>query len=353
MRVGVAREAAIDWVVQHGSRQEGFRGAYFSGSTVGVAPDAELPSGSDVDVVVVTTLDEPPQKLGKFVYRDALLEVTFLPLRQVAFAQDVLGSYHLAGSFREDTIIADVTGDLRVVQGTVSRHFAERMWVRRRCENARQKVEDTLHSIERAKPWHDQVMAWLFGTGITTHILLVAALRNPTVRRRYLAAHEVLVEYGHAGLYEDLLHLLGCAEMAPQRVDHHLCALAGTFDTVAALATTPFFFSSDITPAARSIAIDGSNALIESGHHREAVFWIVATFARCHKILAVDAPYAVQHQLAPAFDELLADLGIVSTDDLLTRAAAVIQYLPTIWATAEAIMAANSMIATDSMDGLH
>ncbi len=297
-----------------------------------------MPDGSDVDVVVVTSTAEPPPKLGKFVHRGALLDVTYLPWRQIASVQDVLTSYHLAGSFRMDTIIADPTSDLRGLQTDVSRLFAKRVWVRRRCEDARWKAEHGLRSIDTTAPWPDQVTAWLFPTGVTTHVLLVAALRNPTVRLRYLATREVLVAYAHAGLYQDLLRLLGCAELTPQRVDHHLLALARTFDAAAAVAKTPFFFSSDITPAARPIAIDGSRDLIRTGFHREAVFWIVATFARCHKILAVDAPRDVQRALAPAFDSILADLGIASTDDLLTRAKMVIEFLPTVWATAEAIL---------------
>jgi len=345
MRVGDAREAAVDWVMRHARREDGFRGAYFSGSTVGLPTDAELPVGSDVDVVVVTAQAEPPPKLGKFVHHGALLEVTPIPWRQIASVNDVLASYHLAGSFRVDTIIADPTGDLRGLQVQVSRLFGERVWVRRRCEDARRKAEQGLRGIDPSAPWHDQVMRWLFSTGVTTHVLLVAALRNPTVRLRYLAAREVLDEYAQASLYEDLLQLLGCAEMTPHRVERHLLALARTFDTAAAAARTPFFFSSDVTPAARPIVMYGSRDLIGRGHHREAVFWIVATFARCHKILAVDASRDVQRALAPAFDALLADLGISSTGDLLTRARLVNQSLPAVWAATEAILAANPAIS--------
>ncbi len=353
MKVGAAREAAVDWVTRHARRQDGFRGAYVSGSTVGLPADVELPTGSDVDVVVVTSQAEPPLKLGKFMHRGALLEVTYLPWRRIASVDDVLASYHLAGGFRVDTVMADPTGDLRRLQVQVSRLFAERAWVRRRCEDARQKAEHGLRSIDTATPWHDQVTAWLFPTGVTTHVLLVAALRNPTVRLRYLAAREVLVAYAHASLYQDLLRLLGCAELTPQRIEHHLLALARTFDAAAAAARTPFFFSSDITPDARPIAIDASRDLIRTGRHREAVFWIVATFARCHKILAVDAPPDVQRALAPAFDDILADLGITSTDDLLARAASAIRFLPTVWATTEAILSTNPEISTHLKDGQH
>ncbi len=343
--VGLAREAAVDWVDRDGSRQAGFRGAYFSGSTVGLAAEAELPTGSDVDVVVVTEGAGQRPKLGKFLHRGTLLEVTYLPWNRIASAERVLAAYHLSGSFRVDTVIADPTGELRCLHAAVSRRFAEEVWVRRRCEGARRRIEDGLRGLDPSAPWHDQVTAWLFGTGVTTHVLLVAALRNPTVRLRYLAAREVLVEYGHRGLYPDLLRLLGCQELDQDRAGRHLDSLAETFDTAAAVARTPFFFSSDITPAARRIAIDASGELIRSGRHREAVFWMVATFARCHKILAADAPVQVQRALAPAFDRILEDLGVASPHDLLARASSVVEFLPRLWSAAEAILSSNPGIS--------
>lgn len=341
MKVGSARQAAAEWVFKHASREAGFRGAYFSGSTVGMPDDAELSKASDVDVVIVTAQAEPPPKPGKFIYYGTLVEATYLSRHQLVAAEEVLTSYHLAGSFKMDTIIADPTGHLRRLQAQVSRHFADRAWVRRRCENAWQKIENGLRSIDTTAPFHDQVTAWLFPTGVTTHVLLVAALCNPTVRLRYLAARDVLTEYGHADLYPDLLELLGCAHLNPQTVERHLDALARTFDLAATVAKTPFFFSSDITPQARPIAIDGSRDLIRGGYHREAIFWIVATFARCHKILAADASPDQYHTLIPAFDAIVRDLGITSTDDLLHRAADVIEFRPRLWETTEAILSAN------------
>ncbi|GGF91029.1 hypothetical protein [Paenibacillus abyssi] len=340
MRVGTARAAAAEWVMQHASTEAGFMGAYFSGSTIGLPDELVMSEASDIDVVVVTEKAEPPPKIGKFVYRTTLIEITYLSWNQLASIEDVLTSYHLAGSLRMDTIISDPTGKLRRVQTQVSQHFAERVWVRRRCENARQKIEYGLRAIDISAPWHDQITAWLFPTGITTHVLLVAALRNPTVRLRYLAAHNVLNEYGHIDFYPELLRLLGCDHLTPRHVEHHLDELARTFDVTTAKAKTQFFFSTDITITARPIAIDGSRELIRAGYHREALFWIVATFARCHKILAVDAP-DLQLQLAPAFDAIVADLGITSSDSIIRRAENVIHFLPRLWETTEDLLLAN------------
>jgi hypothetical protein len=81
MQVGRARTLAIEWVLQLGSKERGFLGAYFSGSIVDMADAAELPESSDVDIVVVSALEEPPPKPGKFLYHGALLEVTPLAWR--------------------------------------------------------------------------------------------------------------------------------------------------------------------------------------------------------------------------------------------------------------------------------
>ncbi|MFB7847345.1 hypothetical protein ACFYXP_06125 [Streptomyces sp. NPDC002466] len=340
MRVGTARSAAVQWVAEHARPDAGFRGACFSGSTVGLPDDAELSPFSDVDVVVVTAAPGPPAGPGKFRFRDALLEVSHLPWDELASADAVLSSYHLAGSFRRDTVIDDPTGRLRELRADVSRRFAEPSWVHRRCLDAEHRIESRLAALDASAPFHEQVTSWLFPTGVTTHVLLVAALRNPTVRLRYPAAREVLDAYGQAHLYPELLELLGCARLSARRTGHHLDELARTFDAAAAVARTPFFFSGDITAGARPVAIDGSRHLVERGDHREAVFWIVATFARCHTVLAADAPELHRARL-PAFREAVADLGIASTEDLLRRGEEVIAFLPRLRRTAERILAAG------------
>ncbi|MEU0730489.1 hypothetical protein [Streptomyces sp. NPDC006140] len=346
MKVGLARAAAIQWVAQHARTDTGFRGAYFSGSTVGLPDDAELSPSSDIDVFVVTAQEDPPAKPGKLRFQGALLEVSYLPRTQLASADDVLASYHLAGSFRTDAIIDDPTGELHALHAHVSRHFAARPWVRRRCQDARHRIESRLAGIDTSAPFHEQVISWLFPTGVTCHVLLVAALRNPTVRLRYPAAREVLTDYGRLGLYPELLDLLGCSQLPAERVQHHLHELAATFDATVPVAKTPFPFSSDISPAARPIAIDGSQRLIDSGDHREAVFWIIATFARCHIILATDAP-RLHEALLPAFQAAVTDLGIGSTRDLIHRAEEVTRFLPRLWQTTEDILLYNPDITDE------
>ncbi|WNI21622.1 hypothetical protein [Streptomyces sp. ITFR-16] len=341
MRIGRARAAAAHWVAAHARSEPGYRGAYFSGSTVG-RPDGDmLPVSSDVDVVVVTAHDEPPAKPGKLLHEGALLEISYIPWAELRDPEAVLGSYHAAGSFRTDTVIDDPTGRLRALYAAVSPLFADRTRVRRRCLDARHRVESRLAAFDASAPFHDQVTAWMFPTAVTTHVVLVAALRNPTVRLRYPAAREVLDTYGHRDLYPELLELLGCAEVSAACVRHHADALARTFDASVPVARTPFFFSGDLTERARPVAVDGSRELIDRGDHREAVFWIVATLARCHTVLAADAP-SLHTALLPDFRAAVADLtGISGTPDILRRREDVLRFLPRLWEATESILAAN------------
>lgn len=341
MLVQDAKTIARQWVLEEGSKTPGFAGAFCHGSINWLAEDAILSDTSDVDVMVVLTGPMPTTKLGKFRYRGVLLEVSYLSQEEIQSPEVILGQSHLAGSFQGTSIIADPTGQLTKVQTVVAKGYAQRRWIYARCEDARNKVLRNLQALKADDPFHDQVTAWLFATGVTTHILLAAGLKNPTVRKRYGAVRALLAEYGRLDFYPSLLELLGCAQMSRTQVEGHLAALTAVFDVAKTVIKTPFAFAADINDLARPVAIDGSRELIERGDHREAIFWIVATYARGQKVLYHDASVEVQERFTPGFRRLLADLGIRSFADLQRRGEQVRGFLPRLWEVAEAIIAAN------------
>jgi hypothetical protein len=288
MQVGQAREVARRWAIEEASRVPGFCGAYTVGSTNWLGDDAELTATSDLDVMIVVTDMSRASGRRKFWYGDVLLEASYLGLGQFASADLVLGDYHLAPSFRTSSILLDPSGQLNALRAIVARDYAQRRWVRQRCANARDKVLRHLRSVNEGAPLHDQVMACLFGAGVTTHMLLAAGLGNPTVRTRYVAVQELLAEYDQVEFHEALLQLLGAARMSRERVSQHLATLTEIFDATAKAIKTPFPFASDLDEIARPLAIGGSLELIERGYHREAMFWIAVTHCRCQKVLSVE-----------------------------------------------------------------
>jgi hypothetical protein len=340
MKIEQARGIARDWVAAHATRLSGFQGAFIHGSMNDLPGDAELAPTSDVDVMLVLDDPEAVAKPGKFRYRGVLLEVSLLDSALVETPERVLGEYNLAGSFRSPGILADPSGHLTEVQRIVGANFAKRRWVRARYEQAMEKVRCGFPLREQS-PFHDQVIAWLFPAGILTHVVLVAGLRNPTVRRRYAAARELMAEYGRLDAYETLLELLGAAHLTRAQVQGHLDAMTAAFDAAKTVIRSPFFFAADISDEARPVAVDGSQELIDQGLHREAVFWIVATYSRCMAVFDADGTPEMVAHFDPGYRSLLADLGIRSFDDLQQRREHVVQSLPWIGRIAGEIMAAN------------
>jgi hypothetical protein len=270
MKLAQAREAARHWMLEEGSRIPGFCGAYTAGSTNWLPEAADLDARSDLDIMVVLT--DHNQTRHKFIYHDTLLEVSYLRKDQLQSPEQILSDYHLAPSFRTTKVTFDPFGFLAPRLTVVARDYAKRRWVAQRCAHAKDKIVAHLRSAHEQAALHDQVIACLFAAGIMTHVLLVAGLRNPTIRARYVMVRELLAGYGHLEFHETLLELLGTAAMPRARVTQHVATLAEIFDAATKVIKTQFVLASDIGGTARTIAIDGSSELIESGYHREAMF---------------------------------------------------------------------------------
>jgi hypothetical protein len=344
MRVNQARDATRRWVIEEASRIPGFCGAYAAGSTNWLPDDAELSTAPDIDIMVVLADQNHARRRHKFIYHDTLLEVSYLGNDQLQSPGEVLSDYHLAPSLRTTNILIDPSGHLAAI---VCRDYAKRQWVCKRCTNARDKVLQYLTAICEEAPLHDQVIAWLFAAGITTHILLVAGLRNPTVRTRYVEVREMLAYYGHLDFYESLLELLGVGRMSRDRVGKHLTTLRHIFDRTKYAIKTPFPFATDISENARPVTVDGSIEMIARGYHREAMFWIAVTHSRCQKVISSDCPAEMTQTFGDSYRDLVSDLRVPSSTYVRRRCAEVEQILPRVWQLAETIIAANHEIESD------
>lgn len=339
-----AREAARQWMVEEASTMPGFRGAYTAGSTNWLTDDADLPATSDVDIMVV--LAEPREVGGrhKFLYHGVLLEVSYLRQDQFRSPVQILSDYHLAPSFRTTKIMFDPLGFLAPLFAEVSRDYPKRYWVRRRVAHARDKLLRFLHSVNGEAAFPDQVVACLFAAGVTTHILLVAGLKNPTVRARYQAVHQLVIAYGHTEFHETLLSLLGATRISREQAARHLTTLTDVFDAAKTAIKSPFPFASDVSDHGRTIAIDGTLELIGQGYHREAMFWVGVTHSRCQKILSSDAPGRLTESFKNSYHELAGDLGLPTAAAVSRRSAEIQRILPKVCDLAETIAAANPEI---------
>jgi hypothetical protein len=347
------RRAARSWVDEYAASKSWFGGAFLIGSVAAADPLDPIPSTSDVDVMVVVEAADAPPKLGKLVHDGVLLDVTFLPSAALATVDQVATSFFLAPAFSAggESIIADPAGQLIELARGISPTFHRPDAILRRCDDVlariRRRTGAQRATSEPTAPWSEPVIGWLFPASLTAVVVAVAAGRAPTVRRRYLDARSVLARLDLDDRYDALLELLGCAAVDRRTVQRHLDRLAATFDLAAATARTPFPFSSDVTPAARALGIDGSRHLVDQGAHREAVFWIIATWGRCHAIVTVDGSPGVRQSVDEQFRAAVADLvGVRDLADLRTRTGRVLAALPELRSVAEMIVARTTTAAS-------
>jgi hypothetical protein len=342
VRIDEVSEIARRWVAKEGPRIPGFRGAVLHGSVAWASRDEEVAPDSDVDVLVIVD-GQPAAKPGKLIYGGVLLEISLLPAGEITDPERVLCQAHLGGSFRGTGILADPTGELARLMAVVGAEFARTKWVRARCRNVEAKLLGHLDRLGTDAPLPQMAQSWLFGTGLTTHVLLTAGLRNPTVRKRYSAVRDLLSDYGRLEDYERLLRQLGCAYVTADQVAGYLPGLEAAFEAAAGAIRSPFPWAADLTPDARRVAIDGSRRLIETGEHREAVFWIAVTYARSMQVLEMDAPpVAGTHE--PGFRALLADLGVSEPSGQRRRAGEVRASLVWLQDVAKRLMQGNAAI---------
>ena len=121
-----AKDAARHWVIDNAPRIPGYIGAYHTGSVNWLPDDAAIPVTSDVDVQVVVDDIDDREKLGKFVYRGVILEVSYTPVDRLRSPEEVLGEYHMAPQFSTPNIISDPLGRLTEFQAAVYRDYARR-----------------------------------------------------------------------------------------------------------------------------------------------------------------------------------------------------------------------------------
>ncbi|MGH2548036.1 MAG: hypothetical protein ACRDHN_01500, partial [Thermomicrobiales bacterium] len=171
--------------------------------------------------------------------------------------------------------------------------------------------------------------------------VLVPALENPTVRKRYLAARSVLARYGFETEYLAMLDLLGARDLSHEQVGGYLDSMIEAFDAAKRVIQTPFFFAADISDVSRSVAVDGSRELIATGDHREAIFWIVATYCRCRKVLTTDGAPGAHLPFDAGFLAMLGDLGVAGYADRVRQVQRSRDEVPRVWSIVQAVMSDN------------
>lgn len=349
MLVHEARNVARQWLDGQRESIPGYRGAYLAGSICWLDDQQDMPGYSDIDLHVVIDTEQLTPKLGKIRYQEALLEISHESAELFSDPGTLLGNAAIGASVSRNQLLDDPTGTLAPIFKTVAEQFPERIHVVERLDALQQRIRTSMVDIDESAAFHDQAM-WVFPASLTTHLILVAGLGNPTVRRRFVEVGAMLETYREPETLEILLGLIGCNRISANQARYHLDALVPIYDATSRITSSTSRFISDVSADARSISIDGTADFIDRGHHREAMFWIVATFARCLNVIQASDDQTVFPGVDRAFRKLMGDLGVTSVADIRARATAVIAALPQIRAVANRIVERNDEIVSPSQE---
>lgn len=329
MTAGEAAALAARWTAERGARLPGLKGAYLSGSILTAEEGSDWPASSDVDLMLVFEAGACPKNPGKFRWNGVLLEASCLPETEFSPLEQVLSTHYLAYALNAGRILYDPEGFLQRLHRETEARYARRRWVKARCGTFYTRIRQGVQGFDPTASLAAKVMGWAFPTGLTCFPILAAALCNCTVRKRYPAARAVLERYGMEDFYPRLQGLLVPRPLGRERLLRHWSRLEQTF-TAACGTTGPsaeYAFRADISREGADVALGGSRELICSSCSEDAVFWMLATFARCHTILDLDAP-VLSREREPAFRAFLGDLEIRDDTDFSNRLQALAAFLP-------------------------
>lgn len=349
MRAGELKDLTREWIDAEVAPLPGFAGAFFRGSITEAAADAVFPATSDVDLTQLFD-GEPPADVPPGVDRDGWhIGGEAWSVERLRPLEAVLSDYRIGYAFRDPYVLA-AGEEVAAMAALAAREFPKRHWVERRIDDACANCDGYVSKVDDAATEYHAFLIWLWAAGILAHVVLAAGRRNPTVRKRYVLARQVLERAGRLDLHEELMRVQGSGEWDAALARRHLQGMADAFDAAAQLRPRDFPAAHELASSMRGKAIDGSAALIDEGLHREAVFWIAGTYARC--MMAFHA-VGDEEQLArfrPGFEALREDLGVASAAERAARTGEVAAALPVVRAAMVEMLAQDSDVRDDAPD---
>jgi hypothetical protein len=310
INVNVEQVIAIakEWVDTQASQMPGFCGAHLMGGITYTPKVAIFPSYRDVDLSIVLDNDEDGE-VHDVAYRGLILEYGQNSRKRYAHAETILADPELASNLAADSILADPEGILAKLQATVAKEYARRKWVLARCSIGEKNARAALEALEREQPMVGflvNLVTFILGL---TELSASATLTAPTHRRCLIVMRESLTDYGHSELAERLLEVIGFAHMSATSVAAYLQECAATFDRAVQITRTPVLYKFKLQPHVRPYIIEGAQAMIDEGYHREAMYWIWTNLAVAWNAIQTDGTEEEKPLYQAKLDRLLLDMG--------------------------------------------
>ncbi|NOZ27798.1 MAG: hypothetical protein GXP39_07070 [Chloroflexi bacterium] len=343
MNVGQVIELAKEWVRDHGSQTPGFCGAHLMGALNHLPKNTPFPSYKDVDLNLVLK-ELQTSEPWEISYKGLILECGRVSVERYRSPEVVLSDPGLAPNLVTNSILSDPFGMLTELHAVVSREYPRRKWVLARYEAEKKRALQGLQGIERANSLVEILVNLYSLIGGITGTIAVADLKPPTHRRCLIVMREVLEAYGEVELEEEVLGLLGFAQLGRADVEGYLQECIEAFDRAVEVTRTPVPAGFKLHPYVRPYMVEGAREMINEGYHREAMYWILLFWAISNTAIQLDAPEGEKDYYQAKFGRFLSDIGWGTLHDAAIRRPQASKLANNIFNTAKEIIDRNPEI---------
>lgn len=331
MNVREAKQTARTWVDANLREWPGLRAAHLVGGITTMPGDAPFPASKDVDVHLIFAEGSPAlEGEGPFAniieasFGGVSIEAGVKSDVEYESAAAVLANPEIAYHLTVDIVLYDPSGLLRDLQEEVRREYPRRRWVCARLDHERRGLAGALAMLPMVREkWgaSGEVNILGYTTTFTTAALWVATLNPPMGgSRTMLRRREALAALDRLDLHEELLAVLGLADLAPEQVEGFLQEAAEGFDLAVTLPRTRYPFVHKLHPHLRPYLVDSCRGMLDEGHHREAMGWVLPCHLVTTDVILDVGPELVKPKFAARQAGLLRTLGLNTAE---ARAAAV------------------------------
>jgi len=316
-----ARSIAERWVAEEVARFPGEVLCVFThGSINWMADDDPFPPSSDLDLVVVVPAVDPARHHPcKRPYGGIAVEVFYAPQAWFLSADTILADFRLAPNLVSGKVLFDPQRSMEELRRVVAPEFARRHWLRLRCRSVRDQALPVIAAFERSDnlPYLNAVTC--LAVRAMAQMVLLADLRNPTVKKAPIKSRDILVAYDMADEHRRLLDLFGAAELADASILGAASHCGQALDQACRWLRTPFTGDNCVTVYSRpSLDIDVP-ACVTAGMGREIFLWVGTLYAHAMIALENDAPAAVLMAARQSYLGDMASIGAATPAEARTQ----------------------------------
>ncbi|HEX7507928.1 MAG TPA: hypothetical protein VF550_14215 [Polyangia bacterium] len=305
-----ARSIAERWVAEELARLPGEVQCVFThGSINWLADEDPFPPSSDLDlVVVVPKVDNARHRPRKRPYSGIAVEAFYVPREWLLSANALLADFRLAPSVVHGKVLFDPDRLMDRLRAVMAPELSRRQWIRLRCRSVRDYAIPVIAAFERSDSLIYLNAVTCLAVRAMAQMVLLADLRNPTVKKALVKVRDVFTAYDMAEEQRGLLLLFGAAELDNDSILVASSHCRQTLDEACRWLRTPFIGDNCVTVYSRpSLDVDVP-ACVAGGTGREIFSWLVTLHAHAMIALENDAPAAV---VAAAMQVYLADMASI------------------------------------------